>query len=64
MNDPRKVLKELSELYQFHKKLKKAYSLPLSPPSRLSEAKPHPPSMNNISPAPSSPQPTITYNYK
>ena len=64
MNDPRKVFKELSDLYQFHKKLKKAYSIPLPPPTRLSEPGPLPkPTAEKPTPPPSPPA-TITYNYK
>ena len=37
MNDPRKVFKELSALYQFHRKLAKAYSLPSRNPPRVAE---------------------------
>ena len=46
MNDPRKVFKELSALYQFHKKLAKAYVLPDGKPPRVAESPsppPHPP---------------------
>lgn len=40
MNDPRKVFKELSSLYQFHKKLAKAYSIPAGKTPRISEPPP------------------------
>jgi hypothetical protein len=43
MNDPRKVFKELSALYQFHRKLAKAYSLPSRNPPRVAEPPPPPP---------------------
>ena len=42
MNDPRKVFKELSALYQFHRKLAKAYSLPSRNPPRVAEPPPPP----------------------
>ena len=42
MNDPRKVFKELSALYQFHKKLAKAYSLPSRKSPRVAEPPPPP----------------------
>ena len=38
MTDPRKVFKALSELYQFHKKLAKAYSIPRVNSLRMAEA--------------------------
>ena len=44
MNDPRKVFAELSALYQFQKKLAKAYSLPSRNPPRVAEPPPPPPS--------------------
>ena len=45
MNNPRMVFKTLSELYQFNKKLAKAYSIPQPHPRRISEnsASPFPP---------------------
>jgi hypothetical protein len=42
MNDPRTVFKTLSELYQFNKKLAKAYAIPPPKPTRVFE-KPSPP---------------------
>ena len=44
MNDPRKVFAELSALYQFHRKLAKAYSLPSRNPPHVAEPPPPPPS--------------------
>ncbi len=38
MNNPRAVFKELSELYQFHKKLAKAYSIPFPAAARIAES--------------------------
>jgi hypothetical protein len=37
MNDPRTVFKTLSELYQFHKKLAKTYSIPHPKSPRMAE---------------------------
>ena len=42
MNDPRKVFAELSALYQFHRKLAKAYSLPSRKSPHVAEAPPPP----------------------
>lgn len=38
MNDPRKVFKTLSELYQFHKKLAKTYAISQGKSPRMAEA--------------------------
>ena len=48
MNDPRKVFKELSALYQFHRKLAKAYAIPANKTPRVSE--PPPPSAKKAPP--------------
>lgn len=37
MNNPRKVFKTLSDLYQFHKKLIKAYPIQKASPTRVAE---------------------------
>ena len=42
MNDPRNVFAELSALYQFQKKLAKAYSLPARKSPRVAEVPPPP----------------------